>query len=314
MRISSSFFEEDGMVGESRQRKLSDPGYGVRPKGGNGIMLVPSFQEGKDGTLETRANLSAESLRFALCFWECIAWPSVSYFKSEDSNDIAFLSSTGVLRRPEIQLQPASMSVGKSLAEAYFRAYRELEAQDPGRWSLSAESEFDIRSVLGDQIVSDRGITVTLHRAIPIPTGDTPLADLLEFKRIRAPELMALRAELGQSKRLITGATDRAEELAVQWDRIDAACKDLLTVAREVRMPVRIADFSVGMEINGGALAGLGVAAYNLLSTNDFMTSLGLAAASCIKLSSTYGTRKDLMEKSPFRYVHHLHEEIDWIK
>lgn len=277
-------------------------------------MLVPFFREAKDGTLETHANLSAESLRFALCFWEKIAWPSISYFKTEDNNDIAFLSSAGVLRRPEIQLLPTSMSAGKSLADAYFRAYRELEAQDPGRWSLSAESEFDIRSVLGDQIVSDRGITVTLHRAIPIPTGNTPLDDLLEFKRNRSPELMALRAELDVSKRLITGATDSAEALAAQWDRIDTACKDLLTVAREVRMSVRVADFSVGMEINGGTLAGLGVAAYNLNITNDFMTSLGLAAASCIKLSSTYGTRKDLIKKSPFRYVHHLHEEIDWIK
>lgn len=302
------------MVGESRQRKLSDPGYGVRPKGGNGIMLVPFFHEGKDGTLETHANLSAESLRFALCFWEHIAWPSVSYFKSEDSNDIAFLRSAGVLRRPEIQLQPTSMSAGKSLAAAYSLVYRELEAQEPGRWSLSAESEFDIRSVLGDQIVSDRGITVSLHRAIPIPTGDTPLDDLLEFKRNRAPELMALRAELGESKRLITCSTDRAEAFVAQWDRIDTACKDLLTVACEVRMPVRVADFSVGMEINGGTLAGLVGAAYNLNSTNDFMTSLGLVAASCIKLTSTYGTKKELIKKSPFRYVHHLHEEIDWIK
>lgn len=301
-------------MGESRQRKLSDPDYGKRPKGGNGIMLVPFFREGKDGVLEMHANLSAENLRFALCFWEHIAWPFVSYFKNEDTNDIVFLSNAGILRRPEIQLLPTSMSVGKSLAEAYFRAYQKLDVQEPGRWSLSAESEFDIKSILGEQIVSDRGITVSLHRAIPIPTGDTPLNDLLEFKLKRAPELMALRAELGESKRLIAGSTDRAEALAAQWDRIDVACKDLLTVAREVRMPVRIADMSVGIEINGGTLAGLAAAAYNLNSTNDFMSSLGLAAVSCIKLTSTYGTRKNLLKKSPFRYVHHLHEEIDWIR
>lgn len=277
-------------------------------------MLVPSFIEGKDGSVETHANLSAENLRFALCFWERIAWPSVSYFKSEDDNDIVFLSSAGVMRRPEIQVQPTSMSAGKSLAEAYFRKYQELEAQEPGRWSLSAESEFDIRSVLGDQIVSDRGITVSLHRAIPIPTGDTPLADLLEFKQNRAPELMALRAELAESKRLITSSTDRAEALAAQWDRIDTACKDLLTVVREAKMPVRIADFSVGIEINGGAVAGLIGAAYNLNNTNNFISSLGLAAVSCIKLTSTYGTRKGLLKNSSFRYVHRLHEEIDWLR
>ena len=301
-------------MGESNQRKLSDPGYGVRHKGGNGIMLVPPFHEGKDGTLETHAGLSAENLRFALCFWEHIAWPSVSIFKSQISKDIDFLIRAGVLCRPEIQLRPTSMSAGKSLAEAYFRSYRELETQDPGRWSLSAESEFDIKTFLGDQIVSDRGITVTLNRAIPIPTGNTPLDDLLEFKQNRASELMALRAELAESKRLITNSTDRAEALAAQWDRIDTACKDLLTVARELRMPVRIADFSVGMEINAGTLAGLVGATYNFKSTNEFLASLGLACASSVKLTGTYGTKKELLKKSPFRYVHHLHEEIDWIR
>lgn len=81
-------------------------------------------------------------------------------------------------------------------------------------------------------------------------------------------------------------------------------------------MPVRIADFSVGIgiETNGGTIAGLASAAYNLNSTNDFMSSLGLAAVSCIKLTSTYGTRKDLLKKSLFRYVYHLHEEIDWLR
>lgn len=300
-------------MSESRQRKLSDPGYGIRAKGGSGIMLVPFFSEGKDGVMQTHANLSAEQLRFALCFWEHIAWPSVSHFKSEANDDIAFLGSAGVLRRPEIQLQPTSMSVGRSLADAYFRAYQELDAQEPGRWSLSAESEFDMKCFLGDRIVSDRGVTVSLHRAIPIPTGDTPLNDLLEFKLKRAPEIMALRAELGESKRLITGSTDRAEALAAQLDRIDAACRDLLTVAREVRMSVRIADLSVGIQSNGGVIAGVVSAAYHLKSTNEFMSSLGLAAVSSIKLSSTYSAKKDLLKKSSFRYVHQLHEELDWL-
>jgi hypothetical protein len=64
-------------MGESRRRKLSEPSYGRRPKGGWGIMLVPLFRE--DGTgpeVVTAATLSAEQLRFGLCFWDRIAWPA----------------------------------------------------------------------------------------------------------------------------------------------------------------------------------------------------------------------------------------------
>lgn len=306
-------------MSESRQRRLSEPSYGKRPKGGRGIMLVPFFHEqGASGTLETHADLSADQLRFGLFFWDRIAWPSLPYLESNGNVDTDFLSSAGVLLRPEIQLPPTSMSPGKSLAEAYFREFQKLEEKEPGRWSLSAESEADIKTFLGDRVGSDRGITVSLHRAIPIPTGDTPLHDLLEFKLKRDAELLALRTELDDCKRLITSSTDREEVFATQRDRIDAACADLLAVSREWKLPVRIADMSMAFEINGTIVAS--VAAATLALSNNvglpavqaFLTSVGLAVATGMKLTNTFGTKKNSLRKSPFRYVHHLHEEIDW--
>lgn len=281
-------------------------------------MLVPFFHEpGKSGEFETHANPSAEQLRFGLFFWDRIAWPSLPYFESDSNVDTDFLSSAGVLLRPEIQLRPTSMSAGKSLAEAYFHAFQELEVKEPGRWSLSAETEADIKTFLGDRIAPDRGITVSLHRAIPIPTGDTPLHDLLEFKLKRDAELLALRAELDDCKRLITGSTDRAEAFATQRDRIDAACANLLVVSRERKLPVRIANMSMTCEINGTSLAAAAAAVafsnnFNLSAVQTILASVGLVAASCMKLTSTFGTKKNSLRNSPFRYVHHLHEEIDW--
>lgn len=282
-------------------------------------MLVPYFHEqSTSSAMETAANLCAEQLRFGLLFWDLIAWPSVPYFQSGDNVDTDFLRSAGVLLRPEIHLQPTSMSVGKCLAEAYFRAFQELEVKEPGRWSMSAETEADIKTFLGDHISPDRGITVSLHRAIPIPTGDTPLYDLLEFKRKRDAELLALRAELDDCKRLITCSTDRAEAFATQRDRIDAACADLLVVSREMKLPVRIASMSMAFEINGASLASAAVAAiafsnnFNLPAVQTLLASVGLVAATGMKVTATFGTKKNSLRNSPFRYVHHLHEEIDW--
>lgn len=306
-------------MGESRQRKLSEPGYGKRPKGGRGIMLVPFFHEQNASSgVETAANLCAEQLRFGLLFWDRIAWPSVPYFQGVDNVDTDFLSSAGALIRPEIHLQPTSMSVGKCLAEAYFRAFQELEVKEPGRWSMSAEAEADIRTFLGEHIVPDRGITVSLHRAIPIPTGDAPLHDLLEFKLKRDAELLALRAELDEYKRMITASTDRAEAFAIQRDHIDAACSDLLVVSRKVKLPVRISSISLSFEIDRSSLATTAAAAAALSNSADLpavqalLVSLGVFAASGLKLTSTFGTKKNLLRKSPFRYVHQFHEEIDW--
>lgn len=308
-------------MGESKQRKLSDPGYGTRPKGGRGIVLVPDFyEEGTSPVVCTAAQLRADQVRFGLCFWDRIAWPNVYPFSREADPDMDFLSSAGVLLRPEARLVPDLMSPGKGLAETYFRAYQDLEEKEPGRWSLSTTAEFDIKSFLGDRITPDRAISVILHRAIPIPTRDVMLHDLLDFKQKREPELLALRAELDECKRLITISTDRAEVFATQKDRIDAACTDLLRVSRERRMPVHISDMSMVFELNGSAAVAVAAATAAFANKFDFtgvqtlLTSVGVIAASGIKLTATFGARnKKKLKSSPFRYVSYLHEEIDWL-
>lgn len=308
-------------MGESKQRKLSDPGYGTRPKGGRGIMLVPDFyEEGSSPVVSVAAQLRADQVRFGLCFWDQIAWPNVFPFSSEADADMDFLSSAGVLLRPEARLVPNLMSAGKGLAETYFRAYQELEENEPGRWSLSTTAEFDIKSFLGDRIAPDRGISVSLHRAIPIPTRDVALHDLLDFKQKREPELLALRAELDECKRLITTSPDRAEAFATQKDRIDAACTDLLVVSRERKMPIHISDMSMVFEINGSAAIAAAAATaafankFDLNGVQTLLTSVGLIAASGIKLAATFGAKnKKKPQSAPFRYVSYLHEEIDWL-
>lgn len=308
-------------MGESRQRKLLDSAYGMRPKEGMGIMLVPDFYEdGKTPTVSTAAQLRADQVRFGLCFWDRIAWPNVYPLSSEANTDIDFLSSAGVLLRPEARLVPNLISPGKGLAETYFRAYQELEEKEPGRWSLSTTAEFDIKSFLGDRIAPDRGISVSLHRAIPIPTRDVMLPSLLDFKQKREAELLALRVELNEYKRLITSSTDRAEAFVIQKDRIDAACRDLLVVSRERKMPVHISDMSMQIELSGSAVIAVSAATaalsdkFDFTGVQTFLTSVGLAAASCIKLISTFGVKnKKKLQSSPFRYVSCLHEEVDWL-
>ncbi|MFC5768812.1 DUF6236 family protein [Thauera sinica] len=308
-------------MGESKQRKISDSGYGVRPKGGRGIMLVPDFHEdGTSSVLQTASQLNAEQVRFGLCFWERIAWPSIYSLSSANDADMDFLSSAGVLLRPEAVLVPNLKSPGKGLAETYFRAYQDLDAKEPGRWSLSTTAEWDIKFFLGEHIAPDRGITVSLHRAIPIPTRSVMLHDLLEFREKREAELLALRAELDNCKRLITSSTDRAETFATQRDRIDAACRDLLLVSRERKMPVRISDLSMSFEFNGPAAVSATAAAAAFATNPNFnglqalLISMGLALPSFIKVTGTFGLKnKTNLQRSPFRYVSYLHEELDWL-
>lgn len=311
-------------MGESKRRKKLDPGYGIRPRGGVGIMLIPDFYE--EGTtnrsLLMPSQLRAEQIRFGLCFWDRIAWPTVTPIPSPNDVDMEFLQTEGVLIRPEVGLVPNMVSPGRGLAESYWMAYQELENKEPGRWSLSGTAESDIKFFLGDLITPDRGITVSLHRAVPIPTKDVVLHDLLEFKLKREAELLALRGEINACKQLVTSARDSSEAFAIQKDRIDAACTNLLVVSREKKMPVSISDVQIAYELSGsaaltlaGATAAFAAGKLELSGVSTFLAAVGVAAASGIKFTSTFGAsnKNKKLLNSPFRYIHYLHEEIDWL-
>lgn len=320
-------------MGESKRRKESDPSYGTRPKRGRGIMLLPDLFEGESPGLKVTENgiegpamripsmWRPEQVRFGLCFWDRIAWPSISIMPSSSSTDMDFLESAGVLVRPKAILVPNLISPGKGFAETYFRAYQDLEEKEPGQWSLSASAEYDLKSFLGDRLVPDRGITVSLHQAIPIPTGNVALEDLLEFKQKRTDELDALRKELDSYKQLVTSATDRAEVFATQRDRIDVACVDLITVIREKKIPIYLSDMSFEIDLKGSAVATMIDATIalsdnlDLHGVNKYLAILGVTALSSIKLKSGSGIRsnKTKLRQNSFRYVYHLHQELDWL-
>lgn len=72
-----------------------------------------------------------------------------------------------------------------------------------------------------------------LHRAIPIPKHDVPLAEVLEFKECRRDELLLLRQHLDTFARDIEHATDKAVALAAKVAEIDQACANLLELRRQ---------------------------------------------------------------------------------
>lgn len=301
-------------MGESSRRKLADPLYGKKTKGFRGIMMVPMFYADDDiNEMKTHSFLSIEQVRFGLLFWDKIAWPALPFVPRNDG-EFSILNESGILLRPSVNIQPTSLSAGKSLAVAYFNAYLDLDRSNPGRWCLSAESESDIRSFVKNDILLDRGISVSLHRAIPIPSKDAPLEDILEFKLKRESELIELRFQINELAQMAASSNDKREAIANQVDRIDSACTNLLRVTKEKKLPIRLSDISFTSEIAPGSIiaAGIAINEINLPSVGGFVSSIGLAALAGLKLTKSFSYKNNLVRKSPFKYVYHLHEEIDW--
>jgi hypothetical protein len=79
--------------------------------------------------------LEADDLRRYLLYWDRIDFPDNNVFSVRSSPDVAFLMSAGVLTRTRIQFSSVR-DTGLGYVLAPFEAFRRLNGQEPGQWSL----------------------------------------------------------------------------------------------------------------------------------------------------------------------------------
>lgn len=304
-------------MGEAKRRKQFDPSYGKKPKLGRGL-VVSSPVEIRNGSLLAKSGqLDPAELRFALLFWDRIAWPRSRVISFPGNAESEFLEQSSVLIRPAVPPE-RSGPLPTVFANSHIAAFLELDAKEPGCWSLSEGDRSFSYEQASNLLVANRGVSVELYRSIPIPSADVPLQDILEFRGRRQPELIALRHEINEYARLIVNSNDQDAVLQAQRERIDQSCADVIRVTTERRLPFTISDFKFTTEIEVGKLA-LGAVAgliaaptIGLPLVGAAVGGLALAAVSGLKISADFGLNRAASKANPFRYVYSLHEEIDW--
>lgn len=317
-------------MGEAKYRKAHDPDYGKVPKQQSNSVLwshgpdryvVPKLPENYRGLIIScplkidgvtlsieSSDLDRQELRVATLLWDRLVWPTSRAIYIPGGPDADYLQQNGLLFRPEYTFNG---DVAQGMAMTQITAFRELESREPGRWALAqGERSFMLQTGM---VTQDRGTLVELHRAVPVPDQDVPLEDVLEFKLRRADDLAALRAELDQCYLLIDSAEDRAFAELTQFKRVDAACADMVKLARET-FPFRMA--SLGMQFTAGALSGgkAGWWAGDRLGLPLVGAAIGAAAGGVIKATVTMrrdlGLHKAKFTTHPYRFVYHAHDEL----
>jgi len=147
---------------------------------------------GNDISIGT-TELDPQELRFALLFWDKLAWPTNNLIHIRSGPEAQFLEDVAVLTRPRVVVAGSGV-MAQGFVKAHIAAFLKLDKENPGCWAL-AQGERSL--LLQDTHFSDgRGLMVELHRAIPVPDKDVPLADILEFRSKRKDELVRLRSAI----------------------------------------------------------------------------------------------------------------------
>lgn len=298
-------------MGEAKYRKNTDPNFGKVPKDAafRGLVVSPPIEiEGT--TLKAKSSsLDPQELRFSLLLWDRLAWPASRAMHFASNEDELFLEREGVLSRPEYTFYGDG---AQSIAQSQMQAFKDLTTAQPGMWALAqGENSLLLKDGVADE---GSGLLLELHRAIPIPKYDVPLAEILEFKSRRRDELLLLRYQIETFMSAIEAAPDKDIALKKHLAEIDEACANLLIVSKEWQFPIYLSNLK----------ASFNLAASRILLTGGAFTlgkPYGLTAAcaaagligalSTLDIKADIGLRSIKVPKNPYRYAHRIQKELN---
>jgi hypothetical protein len=283
--------------------------------GDRGLVLAPNIWQGSDGNLLHRPTLNDDELRAHLTLWDRLDWPVVGNFPvTEPTPDAQLLRDADVLYVSQVNFMGngAKKSDLIRLGELVFDV---REGQEAGRWSLASSMERNLSNATALPSAGikaeGRALLVRLNAAIPVPTAEVPIHEILEFKDRRKAELLALRAHMDTIYEAILNSPDRPLAQQRELAKFEKAVADHLKVSRESFASLRalFPRFKVtwdGIKLGDVGIGGLAafVAAPAL---NSVTTGLGIGVVSLFRNVKISTERKD---SSPFEYLTCISREL----
>jgi hypothetical protein len=274
--------------------------------GDRGLVISAPVQV--DGTsISTRGALNSEELRHNLLFWDKLDYPKNNFIEIGGGSELDFLIGEGVIQRTSIAIRGGG-SGGEIIRRSHVKAFNELDAESPGQWALGR----GINSVAfrdGDTI-EGRALLFDLHSAIPIPSKEVALQDVLDFKQRRNSELLQLRFALDKIYQDILSAPDKplAESSAIS--DLDRAIANHLKVSREAKFPLKLSGIKAKLDWKAVVAAGVtfnaSVAHFPLVNT--LLLSAGAVAAASLSIEAGVIAGRD--RKTPFEYIIQIEREL----
>jgi hypothetical protein len=209
------------------------------------------------------------------------------------------------MSRPSIVVygEMASASVN-ALSQAFIQA----EAKEPGIWSIG--EGVNSLKIADIRMLPPQGTRIELINAIPLPADTVPLAEILDFKARRRPELLAFRSYLEELTQEINGAADSADALSCKLKELDLACADLFKTTKEWQFPLYLADVKVSMNTDFAKSIEKGTKAWGQLDEIGMNATAKMIGATLAGVSSLCTVNPDYKFQSikrptsPYKYLY----------
>lgn len=276
--------------------------------GERGLIISPLLDiDENTNRVQINGGPDPEELRAGLLFWDRIEWPTNNLFHLGHPTPYEFLIAEGVMTRSRANFAGGG-EMARAMVDAHRTTFSALDIRDQGRWTSSRRS--DSPTIVGDKAAEQRGLMMRLFKAIPLPDGEAPFEEILNFRAKRRAELQALRASVDQAFLDILGAPDRAFAETAAIDRIDAAVRDLLACSKENRFRQFLSNIDLSFDWRAAGEAGFRGMQQGLSLADAAVGAVGAGIA----ISSSFGSLRPKKNgtASPYEYAASIHRELRW--
>jgi len=279
-----------------------------------GVVANPAIININGNGFTMERSLSPQEIRYYALYWDKIIIPD-SNLVSVGVPEEALLIETGVIERPRVGFQGSfgGADLGHSFAVAQSLVAKKLIEEDKKTdWVLHQ---------IGNQLIIPKEYTDSKHslrfeliNLLPVPDGNTPIVDLLEFKERRKTELNALHQTIEQAYIEALKCPDRELGSSIAIRELQTCINNLDIVTNEKWERTSKFDFSTEFNLDGGKIInGIASGAAFDFFTNAFTLPVGAIAgglASIIKLKANYSSSfKPAGSQSKLAFLSHANKE-----
>jgi len=275
-----------------------------------GIVITPNFRVDGETLFFHKTDIDAFSLRQYLLYWDKIDFPDNNLISIGSSPDIQFLIDAGILTRTMVRFR-GSIDGASAYIYSQIEVMKVKNRDAPGQWSLAQTGS--TLFIPKDISTESRTIEVELYKALPVPSEDVSLEDILIFKNRYNDELLSFRLIMDEIYQSVINSNDipRAKNSAL--NRLEIAIRDLNKAANESFVSRLISSFKV--QLNIPRLVTPAVAGMALGQTFGFSLAVGAAVGAVagvvtFDLSVTRKINGIPNELQAYAYLHKIEREL----
>ncbi|PSW66716.1 hypothetical protein C0W88_00650 [Photobacterium leiognathi subsp. mandapamensis] len=158
-----------------------------------GIIITPNYKVTNNGHgIHLNGGVDPIDLRKYCLLWDKIDYPVNNMIHVGGGGDIDYLMQEGMAISTEIRFREMRGDQnGIIFLATQMAAYEQACKNKNEEWSIAQPSS---QLLIPDNYAKQQGcLEFELYEAIQIPTGNVSLNDVIDFKKKREPELLALR-------------------------------------------------------------------------------------------------------------------------